>query len=266
MMSTSSFTSRLRRRWTTRSSGFTLRLRARSSSSRFCLFPARVKPESLKSTTKKKSGLKLYVRKVLISDQFEDLIPKYLSFVKGLVDSDDLPVNVNRETLQQSRVLKVIGKKLVRKVLEMLRKLSKEDIEERTAAKEDEEDDEDEEEELDGEEEENKSAFVKFYEQFGKYIKLGIIEDSANKAKLTQLLRYETTKSDGKLISLEEYVAGMPEHQDKIYYIADESIESAQIRPFSSARHPRASRCSSWATPSTSTSCSRAPATTERSL
>ena len=189
---------------------------------------------------------------MLISDQFEDLIPKYLSFAKGLVDSDDLPVNVNRETLQQSRVLKVIGKKLVRKVLEMLRKLSKDDIEARTNPKEDEEDDEEEEEDLEGEEEENKSDYEKFYTQFGKYIKLGIMEDSANKAKLVQLLRFETTKSNGKLTSLEEYVANMPEHQDNIYYIAAESIEAAKRSPFSSARRPRASRSFLWAIRSTS--------------
>merc|ERR1711998_640433 len=111
----------------------------------------------------KSAQLRLYVRKVLITDEFEDLVPRYLNFLRGVVDSDDLPLNVSRETLQQHKVLKVMGKKLVRKALEMLRKLA--------TKKDDDEDDED-------------DPYITFWEAFGKNIKLGIIEDSANRSKL----------------------------------------------------------------------------------
>merc|ERR1711975_161804 len=133
----------------------------------------------------KSAQLRLYVRKVLITDEFEDLVPRYLNFLRGVVDSDDLPLNVSRETLQQHKVLKVMGKKLVRKALEMLRKLAtaKQD-------KEDEEDDEDSEDE--DEDEEDDDPYIKFWEAFGKNIKLGIIEDAPNRSKLQKLLRFKT--------------------------------------------------------------------------
>lgn len=149
----------------------------------------------------KSSSMKLYVRRVLINDKFEDLIPNYMSFVKGIVDSDDLPLNVSRESLQQEKMLKVMGRKLVRKVLEMIRKLAEpeDDYEE------DEEDDEDEEakretelteeqkeelrEEKKKKEEEMKEKYNTFWREFGKNIKLGIIEDPGNRNKLAQLSR-----------------------------------------------------------------------------
>merc|ERR1712054_57662 len=163
----------------------------------------------------KSAQLRLYVRKVLITDEFEDLVPRYLNFLRGVVDSDDLPLNVSRETLQQHKVLKVMGKKLVRKALEMLRKLA--------TKKDDENEDEDEENEDEDEDEEDddeEDPFIKFWEMYGKNIKLGIIEDSSNRSKLQKLLRYKTNKSGDGWTSLEEYVDSMPEWQKSIYYIS----------------------------------------------
>lgn len=173
----------------------------------------------------KMTGLKLYVRRVLISDEFEEFLPRYLNFIKGVVDSEDLPLNVSRETLSKSRVLRVMGKKLTRKALDMLRKLAEDDDDE------EEEDDT----EKDGEEEEKKekvSKYDEFFKQFGKSIKLGIIEDTRNRAKLSKLLRYQTSKSGDKLISLETYVENMKEGQEHIYYITGENIESVESSPF----------------------------------
>jgi heat shock protein beta len=196
--------------------------------------PQKPAPGELEKYYEKKPGLKLYVRKVLISDSFEDLIPKYLSFVRGLVDSDDLPVNVNRETLQQSRVLKVIGKKLVRKILELLRKMAREEDEaaKKTTESEGEDDEDDDEEELDEEKTEDEGVYTKFWNEFGKHLKLGVMEDSSNKAKLMKLLRFPTTKSDGKSVSLDSYIERMPETQESIYYIAAESVEACKRSPF----------------------------------
>jgi len=179
----------------------------------------------------KSTSLKLYVRRVLISDEFEDFLPRYMNFVRGVVDSEDLPLNVSRETLAQSRVLKVMGKKLTRKVLEMLRKL---------AAESEEELDEDEEPEVDEdgeviekeEKEEKENKYLTFWKEFGKSIKLGVVDDRTNKAKLTKLLRYETSTSDGELISLEDYVENMKEDQEHIYYITGESMEAVKKSPF----------------------------------
>jgi len=168
---------------------------------------------------KKSTSLKLYVRKVLIAEEFDDFMPRYLGFIKGVVDSDDLPLNVSRETLQQSKVLRVMSKKLTRKAIAMLRKMS-EDCEE---------DDEEEEEEK---AEEKVCKYDDFYTEFGKSIKLGILEDSSNKKKLAKLLRFETTKSDGALISLQEYVDNMPEKQSNIFYITGESKELVIKSPF----------------------------------
>lgn len=145
--------------------------------------------------------MKLYVRKVLISDQFEDLMPRYLNFISGVVHSDDLPLNVSREQLQQLKTLKVMSKKLIRKALEMIRKLAEEDAEEeddededdesydneKTEKKTEESTEPDEEEEESGEE--NESKYEKFWKAFGKNIKLGVIEDQANRSKLAKLLR-----------------------------------------------------------------------------
>merc|ERR1712196_420538 len=153
----------------------------------------------------KQAQLRLYVRKVLITDEFEDLVPRYLNFLRGVVDSDDLPLNVSRETLQQHKVLKVMGKKLVRKALEMLRKLAQK------SGEDDDDDDEDDESEEDEEDEEeaSKDPYIEFWEKFGKNIKLGIIEDSANRSKLTKLLRYKSSTSGEGYTSFEQYVENM---------------------------------------------------------
>jgi len=187
----------------------------------------------------KKPQVKLYVRKVLIQSDFEDLLPKYLNFIKGVVDSDDLPLNVSRETLQQHKILKVMAKKIVRKVLEMLRKLA--------AGKkldgDDKGDDEDTEGEdkssSEGESEEGQLAlndpehpYIKFYEQFSKSLKMGIMEDRANKSKLAKLLRFKSSKSNGKYVSLDEYVSNMPSWQKDIYFIAAETLDGAMKSPF----------------------------------
>jgi len=140
-----------------------------------------------------------------------------------VVDSDDLPLNVSRETLQQHKVLKVMGKKLVRKALEMLRKMAQ-------ANKKDDDEEEGEKEEDDKKEPDNK--YMKFWKEFGKNIKLGLIEDSSNRTKLSKLLRFQTSKSDGKLISLEEYVENMKDWQKDIYYISGESLEAVQKSAF----------------------------------
>merc|ERR1712182_81195 len=173
----------------------------------------------------KASGMRLYVRKVLITDEFEDLMPRYLNFIKGVVDSDDLPLNVSRETLQQHKVLKVMGKKLVRKALEMLRKLAQK------SGEDDDEDDESEEGD-DDDEEESKDPYIEFWEKFGKNIKLGIIEDSANRSKLTKLLRYKSSTSGEGYTSFEEYVENMKDWQKAIYYIAGENVEAVENSPF----------------------------------
>merc|ERR1712032_1053868 len=185
------------------------------------------------------TGLRLYVRKVLITDEFEDLLPQYLNFVKGVIDSDDLPLNVSRETLQQHKVLKVMGKKLVRKCLEMLRKLAQKaakDAEKEAEEKEDEADDDKKEDDTPtksvGGDEEKKDPYVEFWEQFGKSIKLGLVEDSSNRTKLSKLLRFKTSKSDGKWVSLEQYVENMKEDQEHIYYVTGESLEAVQNSPF----------------------------------
>lgn len=175
------------------------------------------------------SELKLFVRKVLIRDDFEDLMPRYLNFVKGVVDSDDLPLSVSRETLQQHKAIKVIGKKLVRKTLDMLRKMA--EAEKRKQDDEDDEDDEDEDDEDVDEDSLDSPRYSEFFENFGKNIKLGVVEDSSNKNRLSKLLRYRTTKSD-ELISLEEYVRNMPDWQKDIYFLAGEDMESIKNSPF----------------------------------
>ena len=167
------------------------------------------------------SALKLYVRRVFISDEFDELLPKYLSFIKGIVDSDTLPLNVSRETLQQHTSLKTIKKKLVRKALDMFRKLAEEG-----------KDAEDDGEKPEGEETDvEETKYEKFWKNFGKAIKLGIIEDASNRVRLAKLLRFETSKSDGKLVSLEQYVERMKEGQKSIYYITGESIEALKNSP-----------------------------------
>merc|ERR1711871_1258247 len=135
----------------------------------------------------RKAGIRLYVRKVLIQDDFEDLLPRYLNFIRGVVDSDDLPLNVSRETLQQHKVLRVMAKKLVRKVLEMLRKLANSDS--------DSEDDKDGEIDADNN---TDHPYIKFWNEFGRSVKMGVVEDTPNRAKLAKLLRFKSSHTDSE--------------------------------------------------------------------
>lgn len=185
------------------------------------------------------SALKLYVRRVLITEEFTDLMPKYLNFIKGVVDSDDLPLNVSREQLQQMKMIKVMSKKLVRKTIEMLRDLAEEsyEFEDEEGEKKEQEDTETEKEQDEVVEEEDKpektsdedeeDKYEIFWQNFGKNIKLGVIEDSANRMKLAKLLRFYSTNDPEELTSLDEYISRMKEDQDTILYLPGDS--KAQI-------------------------------------
>merc|ERR1712216_266964 len=153
----------------------------------------------------KRSEVKLYVRRVLVAEKFDELLPRYLNFVRGVVDSDDLPLNVSREQLQQNKIMKVISKKLVRKVLELMKKLAKEDDsgeseddedEEKEEKKDDEEKDEKEEKEEKKDKKDEESTWSKFYKEFAKNLKMGCYEDDSNRSKISKLLRFVSTKSE----------------------------------------------------------------------
>jgi len=181
----------------------------------------------------KKSEVKLFVRRVLVADKFEELLPKYLNFVRGVVDSDDLPLNVSREQLQQNKIMKVISKKLVRKVLELMKKLAKEGD-----GDEDEEDEEKDSEEKDEEAKEEKkeksdeeSTWVKFWKEFNKNLKMGCYEDDSNRSKLSKLLLFKSTKSEGKDINLDKYLDRMQESQESIYYMSGDSLDIMKKAP-----------------------------------
>ena len=190
---------------------------------------------------KKMQNLHLYVRKVLIADSFDDLLPRYLSFVVGVVDSDDLPLNVSREQLSQDKVLKVMGKKIVRKAIEMIKKLAEEG-EVKAEAEEKSEQTEQAEatettteattEQTETKTEEDNANYIELWEQFGKSLKIGVIEDSANRNKLARLLRYKSSLSEGKWTSLEHYVERMKDWQKQIYYVSGDSVEKVESSMF----------------------------------
>jgi len=189
-------------------------------------------PYNVFDTSITNNNIRLYVRRVFITDEFKDLLPRYLNFIKGVVDSDDLPLHVSREVLQESRILKIIKKKLVRKALTMLADIAENDKQIEAAKKAKDAGEEPEEQEAKpGQKHQTEVLFPKFWEEFGKNLRLGMIEDGTNRARLTKLLRYKSSKSEDKLTSLDEYVERASKTQKSIYFVTGESIEKIKQSP-----------------------------------
>ena len=182
----------------------------------------------------KKAPVKLYVRRVLISDQFNELLPNYLDFIAGIVDSDDLPLNVSRETLQQVKTIKTIKKKIVKKILDRLEKFSKEKVDEEKESIEGltESELEEREERIAKKKLDLREKFNGFWEQFGRSIKLGLVEDIANRQKIAEIIKfYSTFNSTKTLISFDDYLSRAKPNQKDIYYIAGDKLTNLLESP-----------------------------------